>query len=393
LIQGCKFLAEKKLLVSASTHQKSENLKQQKKIPKKKNKIPLWNLNCSAELLRERNMSDELELLQHQGGQEERPNDGSDAIGAQTATAAQNDEVEDHKEVVLSQKEEEDSLKELLVDEVLLGSPVKTVKPAKSPNPQDLDENGDLKPKNGSSEDIVQGSKSSPKKKPLMAALEPSDQLLLPLPSPHYALGQGFHQMKSQFGGQAPASSSSIATGMGEDPFYYYNAYYNPPLQSPISLMDPSNPHQGGFPSQENLMPPSALYPSFNPSVLGKRSYAATQNIIQPSQPKRANLNAPRTPLGDRGLFEATYSNVEVYEFVYNDVAIMRRKSDSWINGTHILKAAGIEKGRRTKILEKEVHHEEHEKVQGGYGRYQGTWYDLFQFLREIKNGGDKLTN
>ncbi|KAG5440557.1 hypothetical protein PCK2_000382, partial [Pneumocystis canis] len=35
---------------------------------------------------------------------------------------------------------------------------------------------------------------------------------------------------------------------------------------------------------------------------------------------------------------------------------------------------AGIDKGKRTKILEKEILIGEHEKVQGGYGKYQGTW-------------------
>ncbi|KAF7727338.1 transcriptional regulator swi6 [Apophysomyces ossiformis] len=44
------------------------------------------------------------------------------------------------------------------------------------------------------------------------------------------------------------------------------------------------------------------------------------------------------------------------------------------MNATQILKVAGIEKGKRTKILEKEVLTGEHEKVQGGYGKYQGTW-------------------
>ena len=57
-----------------------------------------------------------------------------------------------------------------------------------------------------------------------------------------------------------------------------------------------------------------------------------------------------------------------------NDVAVMRRRKDSWLNATQILKVAGIEKGKRTKVLEKEILAGEHEKVQGGYGRYQGTW-------------------
>lgn len=54
--------------------------------------------------------------------------------------------------------------------------------------------------------------------------------------------------------------------------------------------------------------------------------------------------------------------------------AVMRRRADSWLNATQILKVAQIEKGRRTKILEKEILTGDHEKVQGGYGRYQGTW-------------------
>jgi len=53
----------------------------------------------------------------------------------------------------------------------------------------------------------------------------------------------------------------------------------------------------------------------------------------------------------------------------------MRRKDDSYLNATQILKVAGIDKGRRTKILEKEIINGQHEKVQGGYGKYQGTWY------------------
>jgi len=57
-----------------------------------------------------------------------------------------------------------------------------------------------------------------------------------------------------------------------------------------------------------------------------------------------------------------------------NAVAVMRRRKDSWLNATQILKVAGIDKGKRTKVLEKEILSGDHEKVQGGYGRYQGTW-------------------
>lgn len=59
-----------------------------------------------------------------------------------------------------------------------------------------------------------------------------------------------------------------------------------------------------------------------------------------------------------------------------NGVAVMRRRSDGWLNATQILKVAGVDKGKRTKVLEKEILTGKHEKVQGGYGKYQGTWID-----------------
>lgn len=71
---------------------------------------------------------------------------------------------------------------------------------------------------------------------------------------------------------------------------------------------------------------------------------------------------------------QAIYSGVSVYEMEVNRIAVMRRRADSWLNATQILKVAGIDKGKRTKVLEKEILAGEHEKVQGGYGKYQGTW-------------------
>lgn len=76
-------------------------------------------------------------------------------------------------------------------------------------------------------------------------------------------------------------------------------------------------------------------------------------------------------------VYLATYSNVPVFEFVTEEGPIMRRKSDSWINATHILKIAKFPKARRTRILEKDVQTGIHEKVQGGYGKYQGTYVPL----------------
>ncbi|PKY05013.1 hypothetical protein P168DRAFT_304105 [Aspergillus campestris IBT 28561] len=73
-------------------------------------------------------------------------------------------------------------------------------------------------------------------------------------------------------------------------------------------------------------------------------------------------------------IYRAVYSNIHVYEMEVNGVAVMKRRSDSWLNATQILKVAGVVKARRTKTLEKEIAAGEHEKVQGGYGKYQGTW-------------------
>ncbi|KAI7902939.1 uncharacterized protein BX663DRAFT_508947 [Cokeromyces recurvatus] len=82
-------------------------------------------------------------------------------------------------------------------------------------------------------------------------------------------------------------------------------------------------------------------------------------------------------------IYSAVYSGVPVFETIINGVAVMRRQTDSFMNATQILKVANIEKGKRTKILEKEVLIGEHEKVQGGYGKYQGTWIP-FNKSREI---------
>ncbi|PWN19926.1 apses-domain-containing protein [Microstroma glucosiphilum] len=76
-------------------------------------------------------------------------------------------------------------------------------------------------------------------------------------------------------------------------------------------------------------------------------------------------------------VYLATYSNVPVYEMTIRGIAVMRRRTDGFLNATQILKVAGIEKAKRTKILEKEILTGEHEKVQGGYGKYQGTWIPL----------------
>ncbi|KAL4897363.1 hypothetical protein BDV59DRAFT_88643 [Aspergillus ambiguus] len=92
-------------------------------------------------------------------------------------------------------------------------------------------------------------------------------------------------------------------------------------------------------------------------------------------------------------IYSATYSSVPVYEFKIDGDSVMRRRADDWINATHILKVAGFDKPARTRILEREVQKGVHEKVQGGYGKYQGTWIPLPEgrLLAERNNIIDKL--
>lgn len=73
------------------------------------------------------------------------------------------------------------------------------------------------------------------------------------------------------------------------------------------------------------------------------------------------------------GIWYASYSGVDVLEMEIRGVTIMRRAHDGALNATQILKLAGVDKSRRLKILEKDLGGI-YEKVQGGYGKYQGTW-------------------
>ncbi|KAF4971346.1 hypothetical protein FSARC_1778 [Fusarium sarcochroum] len=86
----------------------------------------------------------------------------------------------------------------------------------------------------------------------------------------------------------------------------------------------------------------------------------------------KANAKAAPVATGP-GIYTAVYSGFggDLKEHV------MRRRHDNWINATHILKAAGFDKPARTRILERDVQKDVHEKIQGGYGKYQGTWIPL----------------
>ena len=133
-------------------------------------------------------------------------------------------------------------------------------------------------------------------------------------------------------------------------------------------------------------LPPSSS--SFVPSSLSASSYAMQAASRVPGQQAPVKI------------YNAVYSSVQVrirsalpfpptdakrvtnqvYECMVRGIAVMRRRADSYVNATQILKVAGVDKGRRTKILEKEILPGKHEIVQGGYGKYQGTWYVLTLF-------------
>lgn len=184
------------------------------------------------------------------------------------------------------------------------------------------------------------------------------------------------------------------------------------PSQTPVSgasTVLPTSNHTSNeyakYQSQTTLHSSTAGMPLS--SSQGGLAHAAAAGAYRQShsQPHSHSLYTPATPLQDTGIYLAVYSGIEVYEMEVNGVAVMRRKKDGWLNATQILKVAGVDKGKRTKILEKEIQTGEHGKVQGGYGKYQGTWisydrgvevcrqYGVEDVLRELLtyNMGDNM--
>lgn len=95
--------------------------------------------------------------------------------------------------------------------------------------------------------------------------------------------------------------------------------------------------------------------------------YSATYSGVSRCPP----LTALATKIGRST--NADILQVPVFEFNVQGNHIMRRRKDDYINATHILKVADYDKPARTRILEREVQKGTHQKVQGGYGKYQGT--------------------
>lgn len=152
-----------------------------------------------------------------------------------------------------------------------------------------------------------------------------------------------------------------------------YNAQHS--LSQTMSQQH-SFPGQAGQKQTQNQNHNGAMqspYKAFNDPPYG------TSSNMGSSMGMRTDFEKPQ-------IYTAVYSGVQVYEMEVNGIACMRRRSDGWLNATQILKVAGVDKGKRTKVLEKEILNGEHEKVQGGYGKYQGTWINYSrgrQFCRQ----------
>lgn len=132
--------------------------------------------------------------------------------------------------------------------------------------------------------------------------------------------------------------------------------------------------------SNINLKPDENAVPS-NTNIKQIDSNSTVKNVVEnPNASSKQNSTSSTPTLPSKKsyhIYKAKYSNVDVYELAHPTGSIMKRKIDNWVNATHILKAANFAKAKRTRILDKDVVNEKHEKVQGGFGKYQGTWVPL----------------
>ncbi|TIA90143.1 hypothetical protein E3P99_01696 [Wallemia hederae] len=152
----------------------------------------------------------------------------------------------------------------------------------------------------------------------------------------------------------------------------------------------------GGLGTQLSFYPATAATASQSQSIpmgTGTPHLSSHSQTIQPTPlaspetpappPSKKSMTAGASTKPAPRIYSAVYSGVGVYEAMIRGIAVMRRRADGYMNATQILKVAGVDKGRRTKILEKEILAGLHEKIQGGYGKYQGTWIP-FERGREL---------
>lgn len=89
---------------------------------------------------------------------------------------------------------------------------------------------------------------------------------------------------------------------------------------------------------------------------------------------RRRTAVFPFTRCACSTIVSLSLSSLTVCYRIVDGISVMRRRADGWLNATQILKVAGFDKPQRTRVLEREVQKGLHEKVQGGYGKYQGLF-------------------
>ena len=123
-------------------------------------------------------------------------------------------------------------------------------------------------------------------------------------------------------------------------------------LPYPTALAPPETQMSGlvtHVDNSANLMdgdsrPHVPVIPPFHPSnFLSVPVTKRLVNVLTDQKRVRSNGTTPGRVLSElarpgSSLYEATYSGVDVYELVLGEHSLMRRRDDSWVNATHILK-------------------------------------------------------
>ncbi|KAE8208880.1 hypothetical protein CF327_g6990 [Tilletia walkeri] len=187
-------------------------------------------------------------------------------------------------------------------------------------------------------------------------------------------------------GSAPPAAVSAVRPGPGSDdvsagppPFNPYQKHLQPPPPAPSSSSSAAASSSSALAQGPASLSLSAMSTHYAPNPAASDTSAAAIPVQAAPTPASAPAAAAAAvpPLATASVYLANYSGVPVFELTVRGIAVMRRRSDGFLNATQILKVAGVDKGKRTKILEKEIQQGEHDKVQGGYGKYQGTWIPL----------------
>lgn len=168
-------------------------------------------------------------------------------------------------------------------------------------------------------------------------------------------------------GGSAPAPPPPVAASTGLLPALTPEAVAHPGPPPP----QPDQGQMSGFAQQMPMMLPGGQPRPGQPGFAGSphAGQAGNQNNVFQAVMGAGPGQVPQDDVGGAGnvkVYASAYSQIPVFEAMIRNISVMRRMADSWVNATQILKVAGISKSVRTKILEKQVQTQMHEKVQGG---------------------------